>query len=58
MISGDALVQILDILDVRIAETTETMLAAIREPSQIKWSLAAVCAVLLLSLFIRKPKTS
>ncbi len=49
---------ILDILDVRIAETTETMLAAIREPSQIKWSLAAVCAVLLLSLFIRKPKTS
>jgi len=40
---------ILDVLDVPIAKTTDTMLAAIREPSRTKWSLAAVCAVLLLS---------
>lgn len=40
---------ILDVLDVRIAATTDTMLAAIREPSRTKWSLAVLCAVLLLS---------
>jgi hypothetical protein len=49
---------ILDILDVRIAATTETMLAAIRQPSGIKWSLLAVCVVLLLSHFVPKSKTS
>jgi hypothetical protein len=40
---------ILDILDVPIPATTETMLAAIRQPSAAKWSLVALCAVLLLS---------
>lgn len=40
---------ILDVLDVRISSTTETMLEAIRQPSTAKWSLAALCAVLLLS---------
>ncbi|MEO5925737.1 MAG: hypothetical protein ABIR70_18105 [Bryobacteraceae bacterium] len=39
---------ILDILDVRIADTTSTLLDAIRTPARIKWSLAAVCAVLVL----------
>lgn len=42
---------ILDVLDVRIASTTETMLNAIRQPSHIKWTLLAVCAALLLSQF-------
>jgi hypothetical protein len=40
---------ILDILDVKIAATTEQMLAAIRQPSTVKWSLAAISVVLLLS---------
>jgi hypothetical protein len=40
---------ILDVLDVPISATTETMLEAIRQPSTTKWSLAAACAVLLLS---------
>jgi hypothetical protein len=40
---------ILNVLDVPIAATTDTMLAAIRRPSATKWSLAALCAVLLLS---------
>jgi hypothetical protein len=39
---------ILDILDVRIAMTSNAMLADITRPSTIKWSLIAVCAVLLL----------
>jgi hypothetical protein len=39
---------ILDILDVRIADTTTTLLDAIRDPARIKWSLAAICAVLVL----------
>jgi hypothetical protein len=39
---------ILDILDMPIASTGEAMLSAIREPSRFKWSLAAVCAALLL----------
>ena len=43
---------ILDILDVRIAMTTESMLAEIRRPSTIKWSLIAVCASLLLSQYV------
>jgi dolichyl-phosphate-mannose--protein O-mannosyl transferase len=40
---------ILDILDMKIAETSEAMLAAIRGPSTAKWSLAAVSAALLVS---------
>jgi hypothetical protein len=39
---------ILDILDVRVASTTETMMAAIRQPSRTKWLLLAVCAACLL----------
>jgi hypothetical protein len=39
---------ILDILDVRIADTTTTLLDAIRDPARIKWSLAAICAVFVL----------
>jgi hypothetical protein len=42
---------ILAILDVRIAATTDTMLVAIRHPSTVKWSLIAICAVLLLSFY-------
>jgi len=42
---------ILAILDVRIALTTDTALAAIRNPSTVKWSLIAICAVLLLSFY-------
>jgi hypothetical protein len=42
---------ILAILDVPIALTTETMLSAIRNPSTVKWSLIAICAVLLLSFY-------
>ncbi len=42
---------ILAILDVRIAATTDTMLAAIRHPGEVKWSLIAVCVVLLLSFY-------
>lgn len=42
---------ILAMLDVRIAATTETMLAGIRYPSTVKWSLIAVCAILLLSFY-------
>jgi hypothetical protein len=42
---------ILAILDVRIAATTETMLAAIRRPNEMRWSLIAVCAFLLLSFY-------
>jgi hypothetical protein len=44
---------ILDILDVRIATTTATMLADIRRPSTAKWSLVLVCLVLLLLSRIR-----
>ncbi len=40
---------ILDMLDVTISTTTETMLEAIRQPSSAKWRVAALCAVLLLS---------
>lgn len=43
---------ILDILDVRIAMTTDAMLADIRKPSTAKWSLIAVCAVLLVSHYV------
>lgn len=43
---------ILDILDVRIAATTETMLMAIRQPSTAKWSLVAVCAILLIGHYV------
>jgi hypothetical protein len=42
---------ILAILDVRIVATTETMLTAIRRPGTVKWSLIAVCLVLLLSFY-------
>ena len=43
---------IVDVLDVKIAATTEQMLAAIRQPSLIKWSLAALSvALVLLSQF-------
>jgi hypothetical protein len=40
---------ILDVLDAPVGSTTETMLNAIRQPSQTKWLLLAVCVVLLLS---------
>lgn len=43
---------ILDILDVRIAATTDTMLNAIRRPSAIKWGLIAICTLLLLGSFL------
>lgn len=46
---------ILDILDVRIASTTETMLAAIRRPSTVKWNLVAVCVIILLSHYVLRP---
>ena len=49
---------ILDILDVPIASTTETLLAAIRRSSEIKWSLFALCVVLLVSHFFPKTKNS
>jgi hypothetical protein len=42
---------ILDILDVPISSTSDTMLAAIREPSRIKWSLVALCSALLLGRY-------
>ncbi|MEO8099859.1 MAG: hypothetical protein ABI811_19330 [Acidobacteriota bacterium] len=47
---------ILAILDLRISATSDTMLTAIRRPSSIKWTLAAVSVTLLLSYFVRKPK--
>jgi hypothetical protein len=37
-----------DILDVKIAATTEQMLAAIRQPAAIKWSLVALSVALVL----------
>lgn len=50
---------IADVLDVKIATTTEQMLAAIRQPSLIKWSLAALSvALVLLSQFSGKSRTS
>ena len=48
---------ILDILDVPISQTSETMLVAIRQPSGIKWSLAALCLLLLLSHLAKKKAT-
>ena len=47
---------ILDILDVAIASTTEMMMAAIRQPSRIKWLLLAGCAACLLPLLFRSQK--
>ncbi len=47
---------ILDILDVSIASTTETMMAAIRQPSRTKWLLLAGCAACLLPLLLRSQK--
>ena len=44
---------IADVLDVKIAATTETMLAAIRQPATAKWSLVAVSVVLLLVSQVR-----
>jgi hypothetical protein len=41
-------IAILNVLDVPIARLTEPMLAAIRSASTAKWSLAALCAALLL----------
>ncbi len=41
---------ILDILDIPIASTTETMMAAIRQPSRTKWLMLAACAACLLPL--------
>ena len=44
---------IADVLDVKIAATTETMMAAIRQPATAKWSLVAVSVVLLLVSQVR-----
>jgi hypothetical protein len=40
---------IFDVLDVPISATTNTLLTAIRQPSQVKWTLLAICGVLLLT---------
>lgn len=48
----------LDILDVKIAATTEQMLAAIRQPAEIKWSLVALSvALVVLNRFAGKSRT-
>ena len=44
---------IADVLDVKIAATTETMMAAIRQPATAKWSLVAVSVALLLVSQVR-----
>lgn len=50
---------IADVLDVKIAVTTGPMLEAIRQPSLIKWSLAALSvALVLLSQVFGKSRTS
>jgi hypothetical protein len=46
---------ILALLDVRIADTTEAMLASIRRASTFKWILLAAGAALLCTHFLRKP---
>ncbi len=48
---------IADILDVKIAGTTGPMLEAIRQPSRIKWSLAALSVVLVLLSHFAGPGT-
>ena len=42
---------ILAIIETKIAATTPAMLDAIRQPSTVKWSLAALCVALLLSFY-------
>lgn len=46
---------ILAILDIRIADTTEAMLASIRRASTLKWLSLAICTLLLTSHFRKSP---